>query len=288
MKHLIGYLSIVCLSVGALSSLPEKSSAQAINISLQVFYDQLSPYGHWIQHDRHGYVWIPAVDISFSPYATQGHWRLTNNGWIWISDYSWGWAPFHYGRWDFDTRYGWLWVPDIYWGPGWVNWRSSNGYFGWSPMEPSRNYGQRDYNRHNDRFIFVNRKDFDRPDINNYYIDKSKNVTIINNTIEINNTHIDNSTRVSYNGGPRKEDVQKSTGKSIKEATVQEVDKPGQRENGDKVELYKPRVNSTSVKGRKPAPQKIDKSDDLKKEWEQKNGNSGKKVKPAPKNPAKG
>src|SRR3569833_588337 len=65
----------------------------------QVFYDELSPYGSWIDYPDYGYVWAPAVDNDFRPYATNGSWVYSDYGWTWASGYDWGWATFHYGRW---------------------------------------------------------------------------------------------------------------------------------------------------------------------------------------------
>jgi hypothetical protein len=273
MKHLINFFSVLFIMGICICITPPKVSAQQEGISIQVFYDQLSPYGHWIQHPRYGYVWIPTVDAGFSPYATQGHWRLTNEGWMWISDYSWGWAPFHYGRWDLDATYGWIWLPDTQWGPAWVNWRHADGYYGWSPMEPLENSNQSDYNMHSDRFIFVNDKDISRHDVNRYYIDRSKNATIIKNSTVINNTYTDNNTQVIYNAGPHKEDVQKATGKEIKEAAIEENDKPVQNESQDKVQIYKPRVNATGNDGKRPAPQKVENINTVKKETQKEKTN---------------
>jgi hypothetical protein len=102
------------------------------------FQTALAPYGGWDYDSSYGYVWSPSVSIvgaGFSPYATCGHWALTEYGWTWVSDWSWGWAPFHYGRWI--TRAGrWSWVPGSMWGPAWVSWRSGGGYVGWSPLPP--------------------------------------------------------------------------------------------------------------------------------------------------------
>ena len=102
------------------------------------FQTELDPYGAWDYDNSYGYVWSPAASIvgaGFSPYATRGHWALTEYGWTWVSDWNWGWAPFHYGRWI--TRAGrWSWVPGSMWGPAWVSWRSGNGYVGWSPLPP--------------------------------------------------------------------------------------------------------------------------------------------------------
>jgi uncharacterized membrane protein YgcG len=102
------------------------------------FQSALSPFGNWDYDASYGYLWTPALSIvgaAFSPYATCGHWMLSEYGWTWASDWSWGWAPFHYGRWI--TRAGrWSWVPGSMWGPAWVSWRSGNGYVGWSPLPP--------------------------------------------------------------------------------------------------------------------------------------------------------
>src|SRR4051794_756129 len=69
--------------------------------SYQNFYDDLSPYGQWVEDPNCGYVWLPDVTPDFKPYATNGHWVYTEDGWTWASDYAWGWAAFHYGRWFF-------------------------------------------------------------------------------------------------------------------------------------------------------------------------------------------
>ncbi len=102
------------------------------------FQTALAPYGAWDYDSSYGNVWSPSASIvgaGFSPYATGGHWALTEYGWTWVSDWNWGWAPFHYGRWI--TRAGrWSWVPGTMWGPAWVSWRSGGGYVGWSPLPP--------------------------------------------------------------------------------------------------------------------------------------------------------
>ncbi len=78
---------------------PGKSTAQGQYISDQDFYDNLSPYGVWVYDPQYGDMWVPDVDGNFRPYATRGHWVLTEYGNTWVSDYPWGWATFHYGRW---------------------------------------------------------------------------------------------------------------------------------------------------------------------------------------------
>ena len=114
---------------------------QSGDVSYQTFYDNLSPYGQWIDYPNYGYVWQPSVGSDFRPYGTNGHWVYTDMGWTWASDYSWGWATFHYGRWFYDNTYGWLWVPGYDWAPAWVSWRSSNDYYGWAPLMPNISFG---------------------------------------------------------------------------------------------------------------------------------------------------
>jgi hypothetical protein len=97
------------------------------------FYDDLSPYGQWVQTPEYGRVWIPDAGPDFQPYASNGHWVMTEYGNTWVSDYAWGWAPFHYGRWYQDRYRGWAWIPGRDWGPAWVSWRSGGGYYGWAP-----------------------------------------------------------------------------------------------------------------------------------------------------------
>src|ERR1700761_8790672 len=83
----------------------EPAPAPPEDASYQTFYDQLSPYGQWIEDPNYGYVWMPDAGPDFKPYATDGHWVYTDEGWTWASDYAWGWAPFHYGRWFFSDGY---------------------------------------------------------------------------------------------------------------------------------------------------------------------------------------
>ena len=111
---------IVILLASGFSFLPQKALTDPITVSFQFFYDQLSPYGQWIDNPEFGYVWIPDAGPGFVPYATEGNWVLTGFGWTWVSGYPWGWATFHYGRWYFDNYYGWIWIPGDEWAPAWV------------------------------------------------------------------------------------------------------------------------------------------------------------------------
>jgi hypothetical protein len=117
------------------------ANADVDTVSFQVFHDKLASYGTWVDHPRWGRAWRPSSQAGFRPY-TNGHWEDDpDTGTTWVSSDPWGGDPTHYGRWGYDSSYGgWLWVPGYTWGPGWVNWRYSGDYVGWSPMSPSEAY----------------------------------------------------------------------------------------------------------------------------------------------------
>ena len=237
----------------------EKVSAQ-VSVSFQVFYDDLSPYGYWVDNPNYGYVWVPNVSPGFAPYGTNGYWVFTNEGWTWVSNYSWGWAPFHYGRWFYDSYYGWVWVPDTEWGPGWVTWRRSEGYYGWAPIGPGVSMDiaySNSYNLPYDRWRFVRDRDFGRRDINNYYVRSSNYTTIINNSTVINNIQVNNSRHVRYNAGPDRTEVEKRVGKTFTPIAIKESNRPAQNLNKDQLEIYRPQVQKNISADQKPAPSKV-------------------------------
>ena len=260
----------VILLVMTMSSVifPKQTSAQQSDVNFQVFYDELSPYGEWVDYDNYGYVWIPDSGSDFVPYSTDGHWVLSDYGWTWVSDYEWGWAPFHYGRWDFDNYYGWFWIPDNEWGPAWVNWRQADGYYGWSPMEPgislSLSFG-RPYNRDNDHWMFVRDRDFERQDINRYYVNRTDHDRIIRNSTVIRTTYVDNSRHTTYVTGPARRDVQRVTGRQINPVSIRENNRPGQQMSNGQLQMYRPRVNKNTDRERKAAPSRITNLKDVKR-----------------------
>jgi hypothetical protein len=260
MKLFIRILALVVVLIAGALLTPPRAFAQETTVSFQLFYDQLSPYGSWVDYQNYGYVWIPDVDRGFSPYSTSGHWIYTDDGWTWVSDYPWGWAPFHYGRWAYDDSYGWLWVPNNEWGPAWVTWRRSEGYYGWAPMGPGISvevsFGG-GYRVPNERWTFVSDRDISRADIDRHYVNRSTNVTIINNSTVINNTYMDNSRHTNYVAGPARDDVQKVTGTAIRPVAIRENNKPGQSLSNDQLQIYRPQVQASNNNGHKPVPSKL-------------------------------
>ncbi len=119
------------------------AAAETVSESPAYFYDNLAPYGTWVNMPECGWVWQPSVAVqnaTWRPYFDRGHWVYTDAGWYWMSDYSWGWAPFHYGRWWNHPQRGWLWLPGTTWAPSWVCWRRTPVYCGWAPLPPQAVY----------------------------------------------------------------------------------------------------------------------------------------------------
>jgi len=219
------------------------------DVTFSVFHDNLQAYGRWENHPGYGQVWISS-EPNFIPYRTGGHWAYTDDGWTWVSDYSWGWAPFHYGRWDYDVSYGgYFWVPDYTWGPAWVSWRSDNENYGWAPLRPGVSVGigiSFGGDIPADRWTFVPNRYITSPRINNYYVDRSRNVTIIKNTTIINNVHNNNSRTVVI-GGPQRTDVERVTHARVTTYAVANSSRPGTSVNKNTINIYRPVVNKTTV-----------------------------------------
>lgn len=243
----VSLMLILCLG---LLIHPQKASAKR-DVSSQVFYTELSPYGTWLAVPNHGYVWKPNVAPGFTPYATNGYWAYTDEGWTWVSNYPWGWAPFHYGRWYNDANYGPLWIPGNEWGPGWVNWRNTNGYYVWEPMGPtfSNNY-RAPYNR----WMYVKGHDFGkRNNKNYYYVNTPYNRMVFHNSKEIKNFRKGQAHNSWYNMGPNKHEVEKYNGKKFTPFAIKDNDKPGQKFSGNQFHTYRPQVKHNNYV--KPSPQ---------------------------------
>ncbi len=168
----------------------------------QVFYDELSPYGNWVDYPGYGYVWSPNVQDDFQPYSTNGHWVYSEGSWTWVSNYQWGWAAFHYGRWFYEDRYGWLWIPGNEWAPAWVTWGQSGDYYGWAALGPKVRANDR-WTPPSNNWNFVPRRQVNNSNVNQYVVSKTNNTTIVKNVTVINNvntvTNNNNTTVVNNN-----------------------------------------------------------------------------------------
>lgn len=101
-----------------------------------MFYEELSPYGNWVDYGNFGPVWYPTrVTENWRPYL-DGRWVPTDAGWVFETSEPWGWATYHYGNWMPTEDYGWVWVPGSTWYPSTAAWRTSDDYIGWAPIPP--------------------------------------------------------------------------------------------------------------------------------------------------------
>jgi hypothetical protein len=249
----------------SMSLIPQKSSAQDAEISFQVFYDELSPYGTWIENAEYGYVWLPDLGPGFEPYSSKGNWVFTDMGWAWVSDYSWGWAPFHYGRWFIDQVYGPMWVPGTEWAPAWVGWRKSLSYYGWAALAPGISLStayDSDFGVAGDQWTFVKCSDLGKNNINDYFINRFSNRDIVNRSSVITNVQTDKIRNVTFSSGPERSELEKVYGKSINPVTIMDKSKPGQVLRSHELEIYRPVVRSNDANEPKPVPAKFSKWED--------------------------
>jgi hypothetical protein len=259
-KKIMARFMVAFLLVAGMTAFKAPTAHAQVNISFQVFYDDLSPYGSWVNNSDYGYVWVPRVSRGFYPYGTNGHWVYTEDGWTWFSNYNWGWAPFHYGRWFYDPYYGWVWVPDNQWGPGWVTWRRSEGYYGWAPIAPGISTDvaySNNYNLPYDRWRFVRDRDFGRSNISNYYVSPTNYTTIINRSTVINNIQVDRSHNSRFNAGPVKSEVEQRAGRKFTPMAIRESSRPEQRVSGNQLQIFRPQVQQNAPSGQRPQPRKV-------------------------------
>jgi hypothetical protein len=266
MKKIVELLLLfIIFSLSVLVS-NQRAIAQQAAVSFQVFYDDLSPYGNWLEHPAHGYVWIPNADVGFRPYSTNGHWVYTDDGWAWFSDFPWGWAPFHYGRWFFDPLFGWMWLPGTEWGPAWVVWRHAPGCYGWAPLAPgislelafaTENIFPRD------QWIFVKERNILSQHLSKYYIHEKEYGDIIKRSNVISTTHLNERTHVKYIHGPERVEIEQITNKKVEPVVIHDYDRPGHSFNKGSLSLYRPQVIEKK-EGPKEEPGRVYKMHELK------------------------
>jgi hypothetical protein len=224
-------------------------------VDFQTFYDELSPYGQWIDYPGYGYAWVPDAGSDFQPYSTNGHWVWSEEGeWMWVSDYDWGWAPFHYGRWLDDPYYGWVWIPDSEWSPAWVAWRDGGDYYGWAPLGPqvnvSVNFNIGAYNPPIHYWSFVPRRYITSPRIWDYYADRRQNVTIIQHTTVIN--YFNYGGGWGFRTGPRRWEAERWCGR-INPVRFRDSYQPGRTfYRNNEVSFYRPLVRVNGNRGFAP------------------------------------
>jgi len=201
----------------------DDAPAEGADVTVNVFYNELTPYGRWVYREGYGQVWVPRVAYGWRPYTT-GHWVYTDYGWAWVADEPWGWAAFHYGRWFYDNEIGWSWVPGTVWAPAWVAWRSGGGYVGWAPLPPAVGFrfgvgielgGGFNFEAgiRSEHFCFVAENRILEPRVATVIVAPERNVTIIRNTTNITNITVVNNRVV--NSGISVQHIEQVTGRPV-------------------------------------------------------------------------
>ena len=205
----------ILLAVAVLALLfPAARQAEAADISIDFFYDNIGDGGSWVEVADYGFCWQPSVAVSnrsWRPY-TDGYWAYTDVGWTWVSYEDFGWATYHYGRWVRLRGRGWIWVPGREWGPAWVSWRTGGDYVGWAPLPPRGGgdviYDNRPITAQVDidfdigplYYNFIDVRYIGEPVLRERIFASEQNVTYITKTVNVTNiTYRDNQV---YNYGP--------------------------------------------------------------------------------------
>ncbi len=224
-------------------------------VDLGYFYDDLAPYGHWIQSPSYGWVWTPrAVSSSWRPYQ-DGHWVWTDEGWTWITDEPYGWATYHYGRWYDDPEIGWAWVPGYEWGPSWVSWQDSTDYVGWAPLPPSVQVGVGFSNARLSvlispaNYVFVPTRYFLSSGVGRYCVPRSNVASIYRRTRNVTGYRFDRG-RV-YASGVSLDRIERVRGGRVPRYALADqgpsLRHRGARVQGDRVEVFRPQVRRARV-----------------------------------------
>ena len=141
----------------ALDQFSQQRDAEIVNAAS---YQYMSPgiegaadldaNGQWVPDSDYGPIWFPRnVPADWQPYH-YGHWINRDPwGWVWVEDESWGYAPFHYGRWvSYRGRWGWVpgpreerpvWSPALVVFAGGVSFGGA-GVSAWFPLGPGEPY----------------------------------------------------------------------------------------------------------------------------------------------------
>jgi len=216
------------------------------------YYDDLAPYGTWVNVSPYGWSWCPLdIPVGWRPYSV-GYWADTNWGWMWMSEDPWGYTPYRYGRWAFDTYYGWIWIPGDVWAPSWVAWRYGDGWVGWAPLPPEAgwsagaglSWGANDPGRQIDRFgwCFAPERDFPATRVRLRVEPAGRNVTLLRVTKDV--TDYEDVNSVPVNRGLRRETIERSIGRSIPEYRVVDSETRARSRTpvirGQDIEVYRP------------------------------------------------
>ena len=234
--------------------------------TVDLFFDDLSPYGDWVWASGPGWVWYPYnVEVDWRPYR-YGHWAYSDYGWTWVSDEDWGWAVYHYGRWHYEASYGWVWVPGTEWGPAWVVWHEGNGWTGWAPIpwqvswhaSVGLDWGGINLYATLDPtwWSFSRARHLASPGLRNHIAPAARNVTLIKMTKNVTHYTIVNNRIV--NQSVNVQIVEKASGKPVRRLRVRHADAVesahGVKRKGSELVIYRPKLHPGRKPQRRPVP----------------------------------
>jgi hypothetical protein len=241
-------LGVIVLSAGMTAS-PARADHGSLRAEVGVYYDELSPYGNWVDDTQYGAAWCPRHSGSdWRPYS-DGRWVDSDYGWTWASDEPFGWATYHYGRWAFDPRYGWIWIPGTVWAPAWVSWQYGGGYVGWAPLPPSVGFDlnvgirlgglslsaaiqPRDY-------LFVSERGFLEPRVGRYAVPRTRNQDLWRRARNVTSYTVVNNRVI--NRGIAINNIERATGHRVPRFRVSEVNSRGSAGvSRDQLRVFRP------------------------------------------------
>ena len=252
---LLGGIAGATLAQTSLSAGIHIGPSGRASVDIGFFYDDLAPYGNWIERPSYGWVWAPrSVSTSWRPYQ-DGHWVWTDLGWTWVSDEPYGWATYHYGRWYDDPELGWVWVPGDEWGPAWVSWQEGADYIGWAPLPPSVTLtfgGILSVTLAPESYVFVPQRYFLAPRIVTYVVPETRVRGFWGRTR--NFTRYRRSGDRIYNDGVPVEQVQRFVGRPVPRYQIADARSArATRVQGNQVTVFRPQVQRANVP---PPPQR--------------------------------
>lgn len=244
---------ILILGILLIISVNNSNSYIDGRVSFGFFYQNLSPYGEWIEIEPDFYVWKPvAIRYGWRPYW-DGKWVWTRYGWYWVSNEPFGWIVFHYGRWYYDDYYGWIWIPGYEWAPAWVEWRYNDAYIGWAPLPPYASfrieigiYFTKRWYHPVHHWVFIKYRHFHHENPTRYYEDPGRVERFFGNTRRAIDYSYENEKIINRGIDPTF--IERKIGRRIKQADLIETqNRRGERIliDGDhpKIELYRPNSN---------------------------------------------
>ena len=284
MKHKALSLALVLAALTA-PLFPQTARAN-VEVSFDYFQDALSPFGEWIEVGNYGLCWRPTgVGEDWAPY-TDGYWAYTDAGWTWVSYEDWGGITYHYGRWVHVRDEGWVWVPEYEWAPAWVSWRSNNDYVGWAPLPPEARWEPEigfstwvdtSYDIGPDNYRFCHTRDFGSPFLAPVLLPWERNVTIIQNTVNVTNISFYREGTVIFNGGPNFVEINRHCRRPIPALNLVREDhfvrdehgrSTAQFVQGNQLAVYAPKVaRPADIRALPVKPQKVIASEKVDRGW---------------------